>query len=89
MVHLLGLSEEESESWRLQMLQGDKSLMPGMIRASFGCYNNMDDVDRLADMLEQITNGNYDGDYRLVRSTGEYVPAGFRDPLDHHFTLEP
>ncbi len=47
-VHLLHLDEDESHRWRDQLLAGDKSEMPGMVRASFGCYNNTDDVDRAA-----------------------------------------
>ncbi len=46
-VHLLALDDHESRTWRDKLLGGDKSEMPGMVRASFGCYNNFDDVDRL------------------------------------------
>ena len=46
-VHLLQLSEWESKKWREEILQRDKSSMPGLIRASLGCYNNSDDIDRL------------------------------------------
>ena len=74
--------------WRDQMLRGDKSNMPGMVRASFGCYSNKDDVDRLIEMLERVGRGQYEGDYRLIKSTGEYVPAGYKDPLAQHFLLD-
>lgn len=87
-VHLLQLSSEESARWRNQMLAGDKSEMPGMLRASFGCYNNKDDVDRLVEMLERITRGDFEGEYRLERATGEYYPVGYRDSFVEHFILE-
>jgi cysteine desulfurase/selenocysteine lyase len=87
-VHLLQLDEERAQSWRNQMLRGDKSNMPGMVRASFGCYNNTRDVDRLVEMLERIARGDYQGDYELIRSTGEYVPAGYSEPLAEHFLLD-
>jgi hypothetical protein len=45
-VHLLGLNAGETATWRAQMARGDKSDMPGLVRASFGCYNTTDDVDR-------------------------------------------
>ena len=86
-VHLLQLDEETAGSWRDQMLQGDKSEMPGMVRASFGCYNNIEDIDRLVEMLERIRRNEYQGDYELTRSTGEYAPAGYVDPLAEHFLL--
>lgn len=86
-VHLLDLDEDDSESWRGQILMGNKSDMPGMVRASFGCYNNTEDIDRLIEMLERISANDYQGKYRLVPSTGEYIPEGFVEPLESHFLL--
>ncbi len=88
-VHLLQLDEAESARWRDHLLAGDKSDMPGMVRASFGCYNNTDDVDRLVEMLERIGRGDYRGDYVLDRHSGEYHPRGFEEPLAEYFLLEP
>jgi selenocysteine lyase/cysteine desulfurase len=88
-VHLLDLDEVTASSWREQMLLGDKSNMPGMVRASFGCYNGKEDVDRLLEMVECISRGDYQGDYRLTPSTGEYIPTGYVDPLEEHFSLLP
>ncbi|MCB8918124.1 MAG: aminotransferase class V-fold PLP-dependent enzyme [Ardenticatenaceae bacterium] len=88
-VHLLNLDEHEAGTWRDQLLGGDKSNMPGMVRMSFGCYNNTDDVDRLVAMLHQIARGDYQGDYRLDRATGEYIPTNYRDPLEQYFLLAP
>jgi selenocysteine lyase/cysteine desulfurase len=86
-VRLLNLDEEESGGWRDQIIQGDKSNMPGMVRASFGCYNNVSDVDRLMEMLDLISRRGYTGKYRLVPSTGEYIPEDFTEPLESHFIL--
>jgi cysteine desulfurase / selenocysteine lyase len=86
-VHLLQLDEHTAETWRSQLLGGDKSNMPGMVRASFGCYNNTDDVDRLVEMLQRIATGNYQRDYRLNRATGEYQPVDYVEPLAKHFLL--
>jgi selenocysteine lyase/cysteine desulfurase len=87
-VHLLGLSEEEQQKWRRQMLAGDKSEMPGMLRVSFGCYNNTDDIDRLVEMVERITRDDYQGDYRVEKRSGVYLPVGFDEPLDEFFRLD-
>jgi len=80
-VHLLQLNAEEAVSWRTQLLAGDRSNMPGMVRMSLGCYNTAADVERLAEMLERIARADYLGDYRLDSSSGEYTPAGYEDPL--------
>lgn len=88
-VHLLHLDEAQAERWRGQMLSGNKSQMPGMVRLSFGCYNNTDDVDRLVEMLHRIQRRDYKGDYRLDPASGEYRPAGYTELLDDFFALEP
>lgn len=86
-VHLLQLDEATADTWRDQLLSGDKSHMPGMVRASFGCYNNQTDIDRLVEMLQRIARGDYQGDYRLDPASGEYTPAGFVEPLADYFLL--
>ena len=86
-VHLLKLSDEEAASWRTQILGGDKSRMPGMVRMSFGCYNNTDDVDRLLEMLERIAAGDYQGDYQLDIGSGEYLPANYEEPIAEYLPL--
>ncbi|MCZ7674517.1 MAG: aminotransferase class V-fold PLP-dependent enzyme [Chloroflexi bacterium] len=86
-VHLLNLNEETAVTWRDQLLSGDKSEMPGMVRASFGCYNNRADIDHLVAMLKRIAAGDYQGDYVVNCATGEYTPVGHIDPLADYFSL--
>ena len=86
-VHLLQLNEERTQNWRTEILGGDRSNMPGMVRASFGCYSNTEEVDRLVDMLQRISRGDYQGDYVLDPATGEYAPRNFREPLEEYFLL--
>jgi selenocysteine lyase/cysteine desulfurase len=85
-VHLLGLSPTATAQWRAQMVRGDKSNMPGLVRASFGCYNTAADVDRLAEMLERIARRDYRGTYRQLPS-GEYVPEEHEDDFTSYFAL--
>jgi selenocysteine lyase/cysteine desulfurase len=87
-VHLLGLSDAEQGQWRQRYLAGDKTEIPGLTRMSFGCYNNNEDVDRLVEMLQRIARGDYKGDYQLDSGLGEYVPKGFREPLEDYFVLD-
>ncbi len=86
-VHLLGLDTAGTAKWRQQMLGGDRSDMPGMVRMSFGCYNDRSDVDRLVSMLYRVAEGDYQGDYRLDRASGEYTPANFDGIPAGYFTL--
>ncbi|MCS6845444.1 MAG: aminotransferase class V-fold PLP-dependent enzyme [Caldilineales bacterium] len=79
-VHLLQLDERTASTWREQILHGDRSHMPGMVRISFGCYTNTDDIDRLVAMLHRIARREYVGDYRLDPRTGEYTPANWQEP---------
>jgi hypothetical protein len=83
------LSEEDAASWRTQVLKGDKSNMPGMVRVSFGCYNTTEEIDRLIEMLNRISRGEYQGRYRQLPGNGEYVPEGHQIPFDEYFSLDP
>lgn len=87
-IHLLQLDDQEAHRWQSQLLAGDKSEMPGMVRASFGCYSDTSDVDRLIEMLQRIVRGDYQGDYVLDPPTGEYRPRHFHEPLEEYFLLE-
>ncbi len=80
-VHLLKLTEDEAATWRGQLLGGDKSSMPGMVRMSFGCYNNTDDIDRMMEMLERVAANDYQGDYQLDIASGEYLPVDYEEPI--------
>ena len=87
-LHLLGVSEQEYEAFRQRVLAGDRSHLPGLVRVSLGCYNTTDEIDHLADMLERVARGEYQGDYVMNPTTGDYVPRGY-DPaiLDRYFAL--
>ncbi len=85
-LHLLGLSPEESNIVRNQMLDGDKSEMPGLIRASFGLYNTQEEVDQLVDALDRIARGAYKGEYTQNVATGEYIPTGWEPHFEKYFS---
>ena len=86
-LHLLGLSPEESRQVRATMMAGDKSDMPGLIRASFGLYNTIEEVDYLVEALTKIARGEYHGQYMQERATGEYRPLGWEPSFDGYFRL--
>lgn len=86
-VRLLGLPSDQTAEWRRQIIAGDKREMPGMVRASFGCYNNTEDVDRLLEMLRRILAGDTLGDYEVDIPSGEFMPRGYQDDFSPYFAL--
>ena len=86
-LHLLGLSHEEAARVREDILSGDRSNMPGLIRASFGLYNTLEDVDILIDALARIAKGDYQGQYVQDRASGEYTPVGWEPAYAQYFRL--
>jgi cysteine desulfurase/selenocysteine lyase len=85
-LHLLGLSPQEARQVRQRMLAGDKRQMPGLIRASFGLYNLMEEVDALAVALERILHGDYRGQYQQEMASGEYKLLGWEPPFERYFS---
>ena len=87
LVRLLGLSKQDVAAYREEMLGGDRSKMPGAVRASAGLSTSDEDLENLLVAVERIAGGDdspvaYFQDPR----TGDYSPdpdsvpwqAGFR-----------
>jgi cysteine desulfurase / selenocysteine lyase len=87
-LQLLNLTQDESKIVRQNILNGDRSDMPGLIRVSFGLYNTIEEIDELVFALDRIIRGDYHGDYIQEISTGEYSPRGWSVPYDHYFSFE-
>jgi cysteine desulfurase / selenocysteine lyase len=77
--HLLDLDHPAAMAWVDRVRQGDKRGAPGMVRISFGCYNDRCDVDRAIDALEQIIAGDISGSYR-ADNDGSFRPVGYLEP---------
>ena len=86
-LHLLGLSVTEARAVRERMLFGDRSDMPGLIRASFGLYNLVEEIDILIEALTHISRGNYRGKYVQDRASGEYKPQDWKPEFSKYFTI--
>ncbi len=86
-LHLLRLNPAEASALRQRMLAGDKSDMPGMIRASFGLYNTIEDVEALVEALTRIGQGKYSGVYHQQRSSGEYIPENWNPQFTQYFAF--
>jgi cysteine desulfurase/selenocysteine lyase len=86
-LHLLGVSSDEATEVRRRMIKGDKSEMPGLIRASFGLYNTRQEVDLLIDALQRISAGEYKGKYTQDKASGEYSPVDWQPKFADYFHL--
>jgi hypothetical protein len=89
LTQLLGLPPTDALQLRQQMSGGDRRGMPGMVRISFGMYNNVDEIELLADALTRIASGHYRGRYQQDVHSGEFVASGWEPDLGSHFRLHP
>jgi cysteine desulfurase/selenocysteine lyase len=87
-LRLLHIEGAAYERHKQAVLDHDRRDIPGLVRASFGCYNTMEEIDHLVTMLQRISAGEYEGDYVVDRRSGSYFPKGY-DParLDGYFTV--
>ena len=82
---LLQLSPHEEELLGKEILSGNKSHVPGMVRASLGCYNNKEDIDIFIETLERIVRNEYRGSYELNPATGTFGAKGFHVDAANYF----
>jgi selenocysteine lyase/cysteine desulfurase len=84
---LLGVSSEDDKMLSAEVIQGDKSRMPGMVRASIGCYSSKEDIDVLVEALRRIAKGDIRGRYHQDRATGAYHAEGFAPDFGRYCSL--
>ncbi len=82
---LLGLTHEQDLAHEASVLGGDKSSMPGMVRASLGCYSNEADIDALAEAMERIMRKEYRGTYAQDRKSGAFQAVNFQPDYARFF----
>jgi cysteine desulfurase / selenocysteine lyase len=78
--HLLGLTAADEDRRCQARRAGLPWPKPGMVRASFGLYNTIEEVDVLVDMLHRIARGEYRGLYEPRMNGAEYVPINRINP---------
>lgn len=84
---LMGMDDDQARIIEEQILQGDRSDLPGAVRASFGMYNNTQEIDHFINVLTKIVSDDYQGKYILDRQRGEYHPAGYSPKFHDYFQL--
>jgi len=82
---LLKVTPEEDQRFTAEVLSGNKSNMPGMVRASLGCYNTEEDIDALVEMLDRITRGDVRGRYVQNPASGGFTADGFAPDFARYF----
>lgn len=86
-LRLLNIEKQRQSEFIQQILDGNKSQVPGMVRVSLGLYNSINEVDMLLFALENIKNGVFHQDYVLDQSQGSYKPDEWDINLDEYFKL--
>ncbi|UCG41859.1 MAG: aminotransferase class V-fold PLP-dependent enzyme [candidate division WOR-3 bacterium] len=87
---LLGVTEEEAQQVQKEILERDRSRIPGAVRASVGIYNDESDIDALCGWLQKIADGRYTGKYEVRKESGWYVPEGESCfVFEREFTMDP
>jgi selenocysteine lyase/cysteine desulfurase len=81
LARLLGLSPVEVAEIRGQVLAGKREAMYGVVRASFGISNRVEDVLRIGDALDEIAATPDRRQFYTCNSAGEWAPKGLA-PID-------
>ncbi len=84
---LLNVSAAAEKDTGCGIVSADMATFPGMVRASFGCYSNTEDVDVLVEMLERIHRKEYKGTYIQNPATGTFSAEGFEVNLSEYFPM--
>jgi cysteine desulfurase/selenocysteine lyase len=87
LLRLMDVTEEEARLRRQEIVSGTRARLPGLVRASFGCYNTTQEVDRFIAVLSQVASHQWRGQYVQDAASGEYRLQGFRPDLDEYFRL--
>jgi selenocysteine lyase/cysteine desulfurase len=77
--HLLGIGGADAAAWVDRVGRGDKRGAPGLVRMSFGCYNDTGDVDCAVAGLARVVGGYVAGTY-LADPDGSFHPVGYVEP---------
>jgi selenocysteine lyase/cysteine desulfurase len=86
LMRLLGLSAQDIAAYREDVLRGDRSRMPGAVRASAGISTTPGDIERLLEAVERIARGDVPPVRYLQDSrTGDFAPDPAEVPWQSAF----
>ena len=87
LLHLLKVPSGQAQAYQQEIRSGIRTHTPGLVRVSFGCYNDESEVDRFIELMERIVRREYQGNYVQDPASGEFWPVGFQVDLDSSFRL--
>lgn len=88
LLKLMGVDESNAKAVRSQIQSHDKREIPGLVRISFGLYNNEQEIDTLIHALEVILAGKYKGKYHQDIASGAFNPEGWKVSFNEYFNYE-
>jgi selenocysteine lyase/cysteine desulfurase len=86
MMNLLKIDKQEQLRIRQEILHSKRDAVPGMVRISFGLYNNRKEIDRLILALRAIAHKKF-GKYKLDVITGFYTPVDNNEDYSEIFKI--
>jgi selenocysteine lyase/cysteine desulfurase len=87
-LRLMKVSAREALRHQQDIMDGTRVGLPGLVRISFGCYNTIEEVDHLAEVLARIAAGKIGGDYEQDPISGACWPRGFEPDYAQYFSFE-
>ena len=88
MLHLLGVPEAKAIQVRESILAGNRREVPGLVRISFGLYNQVEEVDCLIEALHKVARHEYQGEYIQDPASGDFSPQGWQVSYDDYFSVD-
>jgi cysteine desulfurase / selenocysteine lyase len=86
-LRLLQLSPREVGQIEGRLRARDRRENPGLVRASFGLYNTLEEVEVLATALEKILKGEFRGHYVQDPASGDFIPENWQPDFEDFFAL--
>jgi selenocysteine lyase/cysteine desulfurase len=74
MLHLLQVKSERADQLRARIALGDKTRVPGAVRASFGLGTTREDIDELCRAVGRLVSERPASRYRQIPNTDDYIP---------------
>jgi selenocysteine lyase/cysteine desulfurase len=87
LLKILDIDEEAAHLFQEEIVAGDRTRMPGLVRISFGMYNTLDEVDYLLEALQNIVREGYQGKYQQDVQSGDFAVEGFASNMTEYFDL--
>jgi len=84
---LLEVDDDASVELERQILNRDRSQIPGTIRTSFGLYNTKEEIDRFIEMVKKIDAGDYHKEWELNKEKGEFTPKGYALDFQQYYQM--